>query len=92
MKELISKLTYWKMAALRVGLYSLIVGVSDFLTDTETWSQETWDATGLFLKSRMFLGNGVAMATVIVAFLDTTMSALRNGQNGHKPEPETKGT
>lgn len=77
------------MAVFRVVLYSLAVGVADFLTDTESWSQETWNNTGLFLKVRMFASNGVAMVMVVIAFLDTTMTQLRNG-NGSTNNTDIK--
>ncbi len=72
--------TYWKMAFFKALLYMLVVGATDFLTNTETWSQETWDNTGPFIVIRMFCGVAIAMLTVMIAFLDSTMSNLKNGK------------
>lgn len=82
MKEFFANLNYWKVATTRCLIYMSIAGISDFLTDTETWSEKTWDDTGLFLKTRLFLGVWVTMATILVAFLDSTMAQLRNGKTG----------
>lgn len=83
MKQFFTNMNYWQVAFWRVLLYMTVVGAGDFLTDTETWSQDTWNATGLFLKVRLFLSNWVAMAGVLLAFLDSTMSELRGKKNGN---------
>lgn len=90
MKQFFANMNYWQVAFYRVLLYALVVGIGDFLTDTETWSQATWNDTGLFLKIRMFLSNGVTMAVVIVAFLDNTMTQLRNGNGKGDTATPTK--
>lgn len=77
-------MNYWKLAIFKVCLYSVVVGASDFLTDTETWSQETWNATGWFELCRIWVSNWVAMAGVVLAFLDTSMGQLREQSNKHK--------
>ncbi len=47
------------------------------MTQTETLSDASWASLGMFLKSRIFLGMAIASATVLYAFLDQTMAALR---------------
>lgn len=84
MTEFFNKISYWKMAFFRACLYACIVFVIDFLTDTETWSQQTWDDTGPFLIWRLFLGAGVESAMTLVAFLDSTMANLRKGNEPTK--------
>lgn len=79
MKKFMGNVWYWKMAVARVFLYMLTVGIADFMTDTETWSQTTWDDTGVFLKVRLFMSNGAAMIIVLVAFLDSSIQMLRGG-------------
>lgn len=81
MKQWLSSLNYWKLATIRCLIYMSIAGIADFLTDTETWSQETWNNTGPFLKIRLLLGTWATMATILVAFLDNTMSRLKNGKS-----------
>lgn len=76
---------YWKMAWLRATIYLLIVGVTTFLTLTETFSDKTWLEMGFFLKARLVAQCFVSAFTTLVAFLDTTMSSLRNGKQ--IPEP-----
>lgn len=81
MKSLFENISYWRMALGRALLYMLIVGTIDFLKNTEEWSQVTWNDTGPFIIARLFLGTFVVMATVLIAFLDSTMTELRNKQN-----------
>lgn len=76
-------LSYWRVATGRALLYMFVVGVTDFLMNTEEWSQATWNDSGPFPLARLFLGTAAVMATVLVAFLDSTMTELRNKANAN---------
>jgi hypothetical protein len=80
MKAFWQSMWYWRIAALRCFVYMLIVGGGTFLSMTETWSAETWSSTPMFLKVRLFIGVGLSSFGVLLAFLDTTMNALREGK------------
>jgi len=73
--------SYWRVATCRALLYMFVVGVTDFLMNTEKWTQVTWSESGPFVITRLFLGTAAVMATVLVAFLDSTMTELRNKSN-----------
>lgn len=67
---------YWKLAAFKVAGKALLAGVLSVAATLNgaDWTQFT--GTQKFLAIAAGLG---AMWTVIDAFLDTTMSELRNG-------------
>jgi hypothetical protein len=79
---------YWRLAIAKCLLYMITVGVTSFLTQTETWSQETWDETKPFLFWRVFLIAGVAMIGVLIAFLDTSIQQIKNGNGKETTETE----
>lgn len=82
MKQLAKAFFLFKLAWFRCLLYALVVGWSEFEHLTETWSQATWDNTGKFELVRLF-GHTIfgGVAGVILAFLDQTVTNIRNGRN-----------
>jgi hypothetical protein len=58
-----------------------LTSAGTFLGLTEVFSDKTWSEMGWFTRSRIFLACIISGGTVLVAFLDTTMQALR-GQRG----------
>lgn len=78
MKTTWEHMSYWRVAFGRALLYMFVVGTTDFLMNTEEWSQATWNDTGPFMLTRLFLGTAAVMVTVLIAFLDSTMTELRN--------------
>ena len=68
----------FKLVWLRVALYMLIPSVTTFLSQTETWSGETWTNTATFLKCRVFAYSGMAGLMALAAFIDQSLARARN--------------
>ena len=70
-------MVYWKMAVCRAVIYAAITGGSVFLTLTEKFTSETWEALGSFERRRIYIGVAIAIGGALLAFLDNTMASLR---------------
>lgn len=78
MSQMSQKLWYWRVAILRCLLLMALTGGSTFLGLTE--SIASWSDTKPFSKFRIFIACAVSGGTVLIAFLDTTIQALRARQ------------
>lgn len=78
-------LVYWRMAILRVSLYALIVGNTEWISLTETIMDGDWGRLRTFEKVRLFQKCSLPVLGVVLAFLDTTMAKLRKD---HPDNPE----
>ena len=85
MRAFFSSLNYWKVAFLRCAIYAGVVFGTTFMSQTEEMGTQAWADTGWFLKSRIFVACSVAALTTVVAFLDSTMSTLRNPEKPPVP-------
>lgn len=85
-KTWIENLWYWRLAVVRVLIYAAIVAWPVFKSGTNGF--ESLGEMKPLARGQMFGDMGVAAFGVILAFLDSTMAALRstNG-NGKTPEP-----
>lgn len=63
----------YRLAAVRVAAYFLIPFCTMILSQTETWSGETWTTTHWFLKSRILIQAFVAGGTAICAYIDQSL-------------------
>ena len=68
----------YKLVWVRVILYMLIPSVTTFLSQTETWSGETWNNTSTFLKCRVFAYSGMAGLMALAAFIDQSLARARS--------------
>lgn len=62
----------------RVLCYFLIPFCTVLLGQTETWSQDTWDTTGWFIKTRIVVIALIAGLGAFVAFLDQSLQRAKN--------------
>ena len=67
----------FKLVWVRVLLYVFLPAVTAFLTQTETWSGDTWDHTHLFLKVRLFFSSAVPGFIALAAFIDQSLARAR---------------
>jgi hypothetical protein len=68
----------FKLVWIRVSCYFIIPFVIMFLSQTETWSGETWDNTHPFLKWRLFVTCCIAGLNALIAFIDQSMSRAKD--------------
>lgn len=78
-------IVYWKMAILRVTLYALIVGNTEWISLTETIMDGDWGRLKPFEKIRIFQKCSLPVMGVVLAFMDNTMEKLRKD---HPDNPE----
>jgi hypothetical protein len=78
MKATWEVIVIYKLVWLRVVLYVLLPSVGAFLTQTETWSGETWDATHIFLKIRLIISSAVPGGIALAAYVDQSLDRARN--------------
>lgn len=81
MKRGLSTLWYWRVAICRALIYCALTAGGTFLGLTEVFSDKTWAEMGWFTRIRIFLACAISGGTTLIAFLDSTMQALR-GQRG----------
>lgn len=77
MKAITDTFIAYRLAWVRVSLYFLIPAATAWLAQTETWSQATWDETGIFIKVRVMIISCVAGSGGIAAFLDQSLKGAR---------------
>lgn len=80
MKALFQRLDYWKLAFLLCGILSVASVLTTFLAVTETWSDDTWQNLGLFLRIRLIITCLLAGIPTVVAFLNKTVARLEEGK------------
>lgn len=76
----------FKLVYFRTSCYFFIPAGLLFLTQTETWSQSTWDALGAFLKGRLFLACILAGLNSICAYIDSSYQRARERGQEMKEE------
>src|SRR5437867_3995759 len=67
----------YKLVFLRALIYTLIPAATLFLSQTETWSEASWNETGWFLRSRLLVSCVVAGITALASFIDQTVHRAR---------------
>lgn len=77
MKAISDTFVAYRLVWIRVAFYFLTPAATLFLTQTETWSQGTWDALGAFLKGRLFLACFIAGGTGFCAYIDSSLQSAR---------------
>jgi hypothetical protein len=77
MKAFIANLLLWRLAIIRITLFSFVAGATTFVT---TMSGLEWSALTGTQKFVTVLGCVVAMSNNIIAFLDRTISRISDGQ------------
>ena len=78
----------FKLVWFRVACYFFIPAGMLFLTQTETYSQDTWDAMGSFLRNRLYLACIIAGSSSLVAYLDSSLQRAKERSTGMKVERE----
>lgn len=78
-KRFLSSMLYWKLAIWKLANGCLKVGLMAFLGAT---AAKHWSAMNGDEKLVIWLTATVAVSTFVDAFIDQTMTTLRNG-NGH---------
>ena len=78
MKQAWDTVVAYKLVWIRVLLYVLIPSATTFLSQTETWSGETWSNTSGFLKGRVILYSALSGAAALAAFIDQSMARARS--------------
>ena len=77
MKQAWETVVAFKLVWIRVALYAAIPSVTTFLSQTETWSGQTWNDTATFLKVRVLLYSSLAGCMALAAFIDSSMQRAR---------------
>jgi len=90
MKQITDFAIAYKLVWFRVFCYFAIPFGTLFLTQTETWSEETWTAMGVFLKSRLFAACSIAGAMSLCAYLDQSLNKARSEHDNLKTAREFK--
>lgn len=80
----------YKLVWFRAFCYFFIPAATLFLTQTETYSEETWNAMGAFLKSRLILSCVVCGAMSICAYIDSSLQKARNESEALKQKRESE--
>lgn len=66
-----------KLVWFRIAMYFFLPMISAFMSQTETWSGETWDHTHWFIKLRLIVGCSLPGFLALVAFIDSAMHKAR---------------
>jgi hypothetical protein len=77
MKDAWETMLAFKLVWVRVLLYVLLPAVTAFLTQTETWSGDTWEHTHIFLKIRLLLSSAIPGCIALAAFIDQSLARAR---------------
>lgn len=88
MRVLSDTLIAYKLVWFRVGCYFFIPAGLLFLTQTETWSGETWEATHAFLKNRLYLACIICGSNSLCAYVDSSFQRAKEAAAGMKVERE----
>ena len=78
----------FKLVWLRVLLYIGLPTVSTFLSQTETWSGDTWEHTHWFLNLRLVIGSAVPGCLALAAFIDQSLARAREELKTRRTETE----
>lgn len=78
MKAITDTIVAYKLVWVRVTFYFIFPAFTLFLTQTETWSQATWDELGVFLKSRLFIACFLSGFSGLCAYIDSSMQRARD--------------
>lgn len=76
----------FKLVWFRVSCYFFVPAVTLFLTQTETWSDKTWEETGAFLKVRLYAACLIAGLSAICAYIDSSFQRARERSSGMKDD------
>ncbi len=66
---------FWRLATVRLIIYIFVVGVNEWFASIEGFTSET-DMTPLEIE-KMHMRIAVVMATTLIAFLDSGLSAIQ---------------
>lgn len=88
-KEAWETLVAFKLVWVRVMLYVLVPSVTAFLTQTETWSGETWDNTHWFLKARLVVSCSIPGCLALAAFIDQSLQRAKEELKHRRSERDT---
>ena len=73
-------LVYWKMAVVHALLFSAMSGGGAWIAATSSITAQQWSGMGGWDRSKLYVGVGMTVCGSIMAFLNKTMSELRNAQ------------
>lgn len=90
MKQVLDVINAYKLAWLWMLGLALIPAATLFLTQTETTSQESWDAMGGFLKFRLYLQCAVAGAAPVFGVLNKSYQRAQDIYDNLKTKRETE--
>lgn len=88
MKQITDFAIAYKLVWFRVFCYFAIPAGTLFLTQTETYSGETWAAMGVFLHARLYVACCIAGAMSLCAYLDQSLNKARAEHQTLKAERE----
>ena len=88
MKATWETIVAFKLVWVRVLLYVLIPSVTTFLSQTETWSGQTWNDTAVFLKARVFLYSALSGCMALAAFIDSSMQRAKDELKSKRGDTE----
>lgn len=77
MKNFIDTVVAFKLVWVRVLLYVVIPMLTTFLSQTETWSGDTWEHTHWFLKFRLALISALPGFIALAAFIDQSLARAK---------------
>lgn len=90
MKAFTDTIIAYKLAWIRVAFYFLIPAGTLFLTQTETFSDQTWNGMGGFLKSRLVLQCCIAGASALAAYLDSSFQRAQDSSRQLKAQRDAE--
>jgi hypothetical protein len=90
MKQFTDFAIAYKLVWFRVMCYFAVPAGTLFLTQTETYSEETWAAMGSFLRSRLMIACCIAGAMSLCAYLDQSLNKARGEHQSLKVDRELK--
>lgn len=82
----------YKLVWVRVAFYFLTPAIALFLTQTETYSQDTWDNLGGFLRWRLALACFIAGGTALCAYIDSSLARANQESDRLKERRDTETT
>ena len=88
MKKLSISFQAYRLVWVRTAFYFFIPSLTLFLTQTETWSDETWSNSGAFSRARLIIACCIAGSTALAAYIDQSLNRARSNEETMKLQNE----